>query len=92
MIALSSSPLDQSQGIVERLGLKFPVAYGLRIPEDAQKIDANFSDGNRKFFQATNFVLDSNGKVLDATYSTGPIGRINPADVLAPVSFFNDSR
>jgi hypothetical protein len=37
---------------------------------------------------ATDFILDSDKKVVDACYSIGPIGRIVAADALGHVQFF----
>lgn len=87
VVALSVDPLDKAKETVDKLKLTFPVAYGLEVPRDADKIGA-FWDGGRKFIHATNFVLDSDKKVVDASYSTGPIGRILAADALSHIQFF----
>lgn len=87
MIALSVDPLDKSKETVEQQKLTFPVAYGLEVSRDADKIGA-FWEERRKIFHATNFILDSNKKVVDASYSIGPIGRIVAADALSHIQFF----
>ena len=79
-------PLDKVKETVDQLKLDFPVAYGLEIPRDADKIGAYWEE-RRKIFHATNFVLDSMGKVVHASYSTGPIGRIVAADALSHIQF-----
>jgi hypothetical protein len=63
------------------------VAYGLEAPRDAEKIGA-FWDERRKIIHATDFVLDADKKVVDASYSIGPIGRITAADALSHIQFF----
>ena len=63
------------------------MAYGLEAPRDADKIGA-FWDERRKIIHATDFVLDSDKKVVDASYSIGPIGRITAADALSHIQFF----
>ena len=87
LIALSVDPLDKANETVEQQKLTFPVAYGLEVPRDADKVGA-FWEERRKIFHATDFILDSNKKVVDASYSIGPIGRIVAADALSHIQFF----
>ena len=87
MLALSVDPLEKAQEMVEREKLTFPVAYGLEVPRDAEKIGA-FWEERRKIIHATNFILDSEKKVIDASYSIGPIGRITAADALSHIQHF----
>jgi peroxiredoxin len=87
VVALSVDASDQAKETVEKLKLTFPVAYGLEVPADAEKIGA-FWDERRKIIQPANFVLDSDHKVIDASYSIGPIGRITAADALSHIQFF----
>jgi peroxiredoxin len=87
VLALSVDPLEKAQEMVEREKLTFPVAYGLEVPRDAEKIGA-FWEERRKIIHATNFILDSEKKVVDASYSIGPIGRITAADALSHIQHF----
>ena len=87
IVALSVDPLDKAREIVDKLQLTFLVAYGLEVPRDANKIGA-FWEERRKIIHATNFILDSGKKVVDACYSVGPIGRIVAADALSHTQFF----
>jgi hypothetical protein len=57
------------------------------VLRDAEKIGA-FWDERRKIIHATDFVLDSDKKVVDASYSIGPIGRIVAGDALSHIQFF----
>ena len=86
-MALSTDALDKARETVEKLKLTFPVVYGLEVPRDAEKIGA-FCDNGRGIIQPANFVLDSDNKVIDASYSIGPIGRIVAADALSHIQFF----
>ncbi len=38
IIALSVDPLEKAKETVEQHNVTFPVAYGLQVPEDAEKI------------------------------------------------------
>ena len=64
----------------------FTVAYSLEVPRDADKIGA-FWDDRHKIFHATNFILNPKGKMVSASYSTGPIGRIVAEDALSYIRF-----
>ena len=77
-------PLDKAQGTVTELNLTFPIAYGLEVPRDAEKIGAYWEE-RRGIFHATNFILDGSGTVVHASYATGPIGRIAAADALRSI-------
>jgi len=87
VIALSVDPLEKAQEMVEKEKLTFPVVYGLEVPRDAEKIGA-FWEERRKIIHATNFILDSAKKVVDASYSIGPIGRITAADAVSHIQHF----
>jgi peroxiredoxin len=86
VVALSVDAFDKAKETVDKLKLTFPVAYGLEAPKDAEKIGA-FWDAQRKIIQPADFVLDSQKKVVDASYSIGPIGRITAADALSHIQF-----
>ncbi len=85
IVALSTDTEEQALGVIERFGLKFPVACELELPEDADKIGAYFSL-ERNCFHATQFVLDSDRKVEVSVYSTGPVGRLSVEEVLRYVA------
>lgn len=87
LVALSVDPVDKAKEMAERIHATFPIAYGLKVPEDADKVGAFWED-RRKIFHATNFIIDSDKKVVDACYSIGPIGRIVAADALGHIQFF----
>ena len=63
--------------------LSFPVAHGV-THEDADRVGA-WWDGRREFIQPSEFILDGRGRVLSATYSTGPVGRLDAEDALSLV-------
>ena len=86
ILALSADPLEKARETVTKSKLTFPVAWGLEMPRDAEKVGA-FWEERRKIIHATNFVLDSQKKVVAASYSTGPIGRIMAADAFNYIQF-----
>ena len=87
VIALSVDPLDKAKEMAERINATFPIAYGLKVPEDADRVGAYWED-RRKIIHATSFIIDSDKKVVDACYSIGAIGRIVAPDALGHIQFF----
>jgi peroxiredoxin len=87
VIALSVDPLDKAKEMAERVNATFAIGYGLKVPEDADKVGAYWED-RRKIIHATNFIIDSEKRVVDACYSIGPIGRIVAPDALGHIQFF----
>jgi len=80
--------LDKATDVQEELG--FPIAYGV-TREQADAIGAWWED-RRDIIQPSEFVLDGDGKVLSATYSTGPVGRMDAGDALKLVKFLERKR
>ena len=61
LLALSVDPWEKAKEMVEQLHLDFPVAYGLEVPRDAEKIGA-FWEERRGIFHATDFILNAERK------------------------------
>ncbi len=72
--------------MVERHRVGFPVVYGLDVKKEAEKIGAYF-DRENGYLQPANFILH-NGKVVNATYSSGPLGRLQAEHVLKFVDHY----
>ncbi len=88
ILAASVDPLDKATEVQQELS--FPIAYGV-TREQADTIGAWWED-RRAIIQPSEFVLDGNGKVLSATYSTGPVGRMEAGDALKLVRFLDSKR
>ncbi len=65
--------------------LSYPVAYGVTQAQ-AEALGA-WWEPNRGIIQPTEFLLDADHKVITATYSAGPIGRMNAPDLVKVVQF-----
>ena len=70
--------------MVERTGVTFPIGYGLKVPEDADRVGAYWEE-RRGIIHATNFTIGPDRKVLQACFATGPIGRIAAVDALSSI-------
>jgi peroxiredoxin len=80
-VALSADSRPVAQQTVRDLQIPFPVGCDADVSQVAQALEC-YTDPDLKFFQSTGFVLDPTGAVLLALYSSGPIGRLAPFDVL----------
>ena len=82
-LAASVDPLDKAKEVAAELA--FPVAYGVTRGQ-ADQIGAWWED-RRSIVQPSEFLVGPNGAVIDSSYSSGPIGRIEPADVVKRIKF-----
>ncbi len=70
----------------EKHNIEFSVVYGLDVRREAEKIGAYF-DSENGYFQPANFIL-RNGNVVQATYSSGPLGRLQAEQVLMLIDHY----
>jgi peroxiredoxin len=84
IVALSVDPLEKAREMTERVRQRFPLAYGLEVPRDADKVGAYWEE-RRKIIHATNFIIDADKKVTQACFATDPIGRFVAEDALRSV-------
>jgi len=64
----------------------FPVAHGVTQAQ-GEAMGAWWDDG-RKIIQPAEFILRQDGSVVSSTYSSGPIGRVEPADALKMINHY----
>ena len=88
-VALSADSRDTARQTVLDLHIPFPVACEADVPEVSRALEC-YTDPDVTFFQSTGFVLDPGGNVLLALYSSGPIGRLGPSDVVGFVGRHRD--
>lgn len=86
VIALSVDDEPTTIGTIEKHKLSFPVGHSA----DADKVAAitgAYTNEAPHYLQTTGFLLDPEGKVLNAVYSSGPIGRLVAEDVIGMVAY-----
>ena len=81
VVALSIDSKADAAALVEKHRLNFPVGYGVDADKIAASTGAYVNDSPR-YLQSTGFVLDPDGKVITAVYSSGAIGRLVAEDVI----------
>jgi alkyl hydroperoxide reductase subunit AhpC len=85
IVAASVDPLDKASEVAAQVS--YPIAYGA-TREIADRVGAWWED-RRGIIQPSEFLVDAAGKVRASTYSSGPIGRVDPADVVRLVQFYD---
>jgi peroxiredoxin len=85
IVAASVDPLDKAKEVAAELS--YPVGYGVTRTM-AEQIGAWWEE-RRSILQPSEFLVGADGKVRASTYSSGPIGRVDPADVIRLVNFYD---
>jgi peroxiredoxin len=85
VVAASVDPLDKAKEVAA--DLSFPVGYGVTRAM-AERLGSWWED-RRSIIQPSEFIVDAAGKVRTSTYSSGPIGRMDPADVIRLINFYD---
>ena len=83
VVAASVDPIDKAKEIAA--GLSFPVGHGVTRAQ-AEQLGSWWED-RRGIVQPSEFLVGANGKILQASYSSGPIGRIEAMDVVRMINF-----
>jgi peroxiredoxin len=90
VVSVSVDDREKSEALVEKHKLGFPVAYGANARAVSAATGA-FVNDDPVCLQATGFVLDPDGRIVTAVYSTRVIGRLLPDDVLGFVRYLKSS-
>lgn len=91
VVAGSVDPIDKAKEIVEKLGITYPIGYGL-IPEEVVRVTGAYYEKERKILHATGFLLRPDKTIAVACYSSGAIGRLVAKDVLNLVKFYKSRK
>lgn len=86
VVALSVDDEATTAGTIDKYQLSFPVGHSADAGQVAALTGAYVNETPR-YLQSTGFLLDPNGHILDAVYSSGPIGRLVPEDVIGMVTY-----
>ena len=88
LVAASVDPPDKAGEVAGELG--FPVGHGV-TREVADALGAWWEE-RRSIVQPSEFLLDADNKVVVSSYSDGPLGRIDAADVVRLVNFYESRK
>ena len=88
VVAGSVDSVDDTAPLADGLRLRFVnMVAELDGPATADVTGAFLQTGDRTFLHATGFLLDPDGVIVNAVYSTGPIGRFTANDIMKKVAF-----
>ncbi len=83
VVAVSVDPIDKAQEVAA--DVSFPIGYGA-TRADAETLDSWWEE-RRSIIQPSEFIVDADGTVVGSSYSDGPLGRIDAADVVRMIKF-----
>lgn len=83
VVAASIDPIDKAREMAQ--GLSFSIAHGVTRAQANQL--GSWWEERRSIVQPSEFVVGTNGNVMISNYSSGPIGRIDAADMVRWINF-----
>ncbi len=88
VVAASADPQDKAAEMAAKAG--YPVAWGV----DQAMIESvgGYWEANRKFGQPSEFVLSPENRIVQLSYSDGPLARTEADDVLKLVALREKQR
>jgi peroxiredoxin len=86
VVALSVDDEATTIGTIEKHKLSFRVGHSADADQVAAVTGA-YTNEAPHYLQTTGFLLDPDGRILNAVYSSGPIGRLVAEDVVGMVSY-----
>ena len=78
LLAGTSEPEDKVLEVAATLG--FPVAHS--VTQETADQFGGFWEPRRGHIQPSEFILTQSGRVMASTYSTSPVGRMDPEETL----------
>ncbi len=88
VVAASVDSVDDTLALADGLRLRYVTMLAeLDGAAVAAATGAFLQTGDRTFLHATGFLVDPSGEIVNAVYSTGPIGRLTANDILKKVVF-----
>jgi len=86
VVALSVDDEATTVGTIEKFKLSFPVGHSADA-DGVASITGAYTNNSPRYLQATGFLLAPDGKILNAVYSSGPMGRLVAEDVVGMVTY-----
>jgi peroxiredoxin len=86
VVALSVDDEVTTRATIEKHRLSFPVGHSADV-EQVAAVTGAYTNQSPRYLQTTGFLLTPDGKVANAVYSSGPIGRLVAEDVIGMVTY-----
>lgn len=88
IVALSADDEEGARAMSEQEDLAFPVLYGLDPDEIRDTVGTYIEHGKRDHLQPAQFILEPDGSIALACYSSGAVGRLSAEEVLERVDTY----
>jgi peroxiredoxin len=88
VIAASVDPIDKAREVASEVS--FPIGYGV-TRDNAKTLGAWWED-RRNIIQPSEFIVGMDNKIIVSSYSDGPLGRIEGADVVKLIRFYESRK
>lgn len=85
IVALSADEAEGAREMVSDEELSFPVLYGLDVEDSKDRFGLYIQKGDKTHLQPAQFVLDPDGVIRLACYSSGAVGRLSATEILGVV-------
>jgi peroxiredoxin len=88
VVAASVDTVEETARLAEGLRLRYvQILAEVDGPAVSESTGAFLQTGDRTFLHATGFLTDPDGAIVNAVYSTGPIGRFTANDIMKKTIF-----
>lgn len=85
IVALSSDDEEGARSMKEEEDLSFPVLYGVDVHEMEETLGTYVQHGDPEHLQPAQFILEPDGTMALACYSSGAVGRLSADEALEQV-------
>jgi len=86
IVAASTGSREDAQDMADRHSLGITIGYGLDHIAVSSATGC-FYESDQKYLQPAGFILNPEGVIINAVYSTGPVGRFVAKDCLGKIKF-----
>jgi peroxiredoxin len=88
IVAASVDPIDKARDVAGEVS--FPIGYG--VSRDIANSLGAFWENRRNIIQPAEFLLGADNKIIASSYSDGPLGRMDGADVVKLIRFYESRK
>ena len=88
IVAASVDPIDKAQEVSD--SLNFPVGFG--ITKEIADTIGSWWEERRQIIQPSEFIIGEGNKVIASSYSDGPLGRMDAADIIKLITFLESKK
>ncbi len=88
VVAASVDAIDKAKEVADEVS--FPVAH--RVTREMADALGSWWEDRRGIIQPSEFIVGEDGKIVTSSYSSGPIGRFDAADVVKIINFYESRK